>query len=94
MVISLTEYINRQKLLQTLNENKIPYNADVNYFITNAPVADVVEVVRCKDCQHYIKDYHRCSLHSEEPDQYSTGFIFEMQEDDFCSCGERRLKNE
>lgn len=52
--------------------------------------ADIVEVVRCKDCQHYIKEYHRCSLHSEEPDQYSTGFIFEMQEDDFCSCGERK----
>jgi hypothetical protein len=76
-------------LLQTLNENKIPYNADVNYFITNAPIADVVEVIRCKNCQHYVKEYHRCSLHSEEPDQYSTGFIFTMQEDDFCSYGEK-----
>lgn len=85
----MAEYINRQILLQTLNENKIPYNADVNYFITNAPVIDVVEVVRCKDCQHYNKRYHRCNLHSEEPDQYSTGFIFEMQEDDFCSYGEK-----
>lgn len=89
----MSKYINRQTLLQTLNENKIPYNADVNYFITNAPPADVVEVVRCKDCRHYIKDYHRCNLHSEESDQYSTGFIFEMQEDDFCSCGERVIKN-
>jgi hypothetical protein len=85
----MAEYINRQVLLQTLNENKIPYNADVNYFITNAPIADVVEVIRCKNCQHYVKEYHRCSLHSEEPDQYSTGFIFTMQEDDFCSYGEK-----
>ena len=90
----MLEYINRQTLLQTLNENKIPYNADVNYFITNTPAADVVEVVRCKDCQHYNQRYHRCNLHSEEPDQYSTGFIFEMQEDDYCSCGERRANNE
>lgn len=61
--------------------------------ISKLPIADVVEVVRCKDCQHYIKEYHRCSLHSEEPDQYSTGFIFEMQEDDFCSCGERKTED-
>ena len=54
------------------------------------PTADVVEVVRCKDCKHYDKEYHQCKLHSEEPDQYYTGFIFCTQEDDFCSYGERR----
>ena len=52
-------------------------------------VVDVVEVVRCRDCKYYDKKYHQCKLHSEEPDQYSTGFIFNMQEDDFCSYGER-----
>ena len=67
---------------------------DIQNFLDNIPTADVVEVIRCKDCQHYIKDYHRCSLHLEEPDQYSAGFIFEMQEDDYCSCGERRTNNE
>lgn len=67
---------------------------DIQDFLDNIPTGDVVEVVRCKDCQHYNKRYHRCNLHSEEPDQYSTGFIFEMQEDDFCSCGERRTNNE
>lgn len=67
---------------------------DIQDFLDNIPTGDVVEVVRCKDCQHYNKRYHRCNLHSEEPDQYSTGFIFEMQEDDFCSCGERRANNE
>lgn len=87
----MADYIDREVLLQTLNKNKIPYNADVNYFITNAPIADVVEVIRCKDCQHYDKRYHRCKLHSEEPDQISTGFIFEMQEDDFCSCSEKSI---
>lgn len=54
------------------------------------PAADVVSVVRCKDCEYYDKKYHQCKLHSEEPDQYSTGFIFNMQEDDFCSYGERK----
>ena len=53
-------------------------------------INDRVEVVRCRDCKYYDKKYHQCKLHSEEPDQYSTGFIFNMQEDDFCSYGERR----
>lgn len=45
------EYIERGELIRTLNDEKIPYNADVNYFITNAPAADVVEVrhARWKD---------------------------------------------
>lgn len=88
----MAEYISRQTLLQTLNENKIPYNADINYFITNAPVIDVVEVVRCKDCQHYFQSYGRCNKHSEDPDQSISGFGFSfwVNEDDFCSYGEKR----
>ena len=91
----MAKYINRQTLLQTLNENKIPYNADVNYFITNAPV---IEVVRCKDCQHYFQSYGhcnkhsgRCDRHSEDPDQSISGFGFSfwVNEDDFCSYGEK-----
>ena len=58
--------------------------------IDEMPNADVVLVVRCRDCKYYDKKYHQCKLHSEEPDQYSTGFIFNLQEDDFCSYGERR----
>ena len=57
--------------------------------IDEMPNADVVPVVRCRDCKYYDKKYHQCKLHSEEPDQYSTGFIFNMQEDDFCSYGGR-----
>ena len=56
--------------------------------IDEMPNADVVPVVSCRDCKYYDKKYHQCKLHSEEPDQYSTGFIFNMQEDDFCSYGE------
>lgn len=64
-------------------------NSDIEGEIAKQPVADVAKVVRCKDCEHYDKEYHKCKLHSEEPDQYYTGFIFCMQEDDFCSYGER-----
>lgn len=54
--------------------------------------ADVVEAVRCKDCQYYDKKYHICLTHSEEPDQYSKGCYVHMNEDDFCSYGERKAK--
>lgn len=48
--------------------------------------ADVVEVVRCKDCKHWNEDALACDLlpwvdSSEHENWY---------EDDFCSYGERR----
>ena len=98
------EYIERKDLINSRPPQRNPdqtgkeeYNKGYNdgikavlACIENQPAADVVEVVRCKYCNHYDKEYHQCKLHSEEPDQYYTGFIFCMQEDDFCSYGERR----
>ena len=48
--------------------------------IRKLPAADVVEVVRCKDCKHY-----KSSLCWENG-------IFEPCDDDFCSKGERRTE--
>lgn len=85
----MAEYIDRQALLQILNENKIPYNADVNYFITNAPVVNVVEVVRCKDC-----------IYKKNAETNHKGFLIcyasgmEITDNDFCSYGERERNGE
>ena len=85
------EYIERNDLIKNLNYFAAEhYSVLVNDLIMKQPTIDVAEVVRCRDCKYYDKKYHQCKLHSEEPDQYSTGFIFNMQEDDFCSYGERR----
>ena len=98
------EYIERKDLINNRPPQRNPdqtgkeeYNKGYNDGIKAVlscieiqPSADVAEVVRCKDCKYYDKEYHQCKLHSEEPDQYSTGFIFCMQEDDFCSYGERK----
>jgi hypothetical protein len=54
----MAEYIDREKMLKYIEENNTAdewivgrYNADWIYsFIENQPTADVVEVVRCKDC--------------------------------------------
>ena len=37
----MSRYIDADRLLSVLNENKIPYNSDINYFICHAPTADV-----------------------------------------------------
>ena len=47
------------------------------------PIGDVVCVVRCKDCKHFIKEEHGCDHH---------GYYYHVhvKDDDFCSYGERR----
>lgn len=58
--------------------------------IDNARTVDAVEVVRCKDCVHYINllengsDY-RCSIFSGCYDR-----PYPTEADDFCSYGERK----
>ena len=53
-------------------------------FIRSIPTADVVEVVRCKDCEY---------LHSDAHGGYCV-FRGVATSDDFCSFGERKDENE
>ena len=54
-----------------------------NHLIAN----DVVPVVRCKDCKHYIPLDNEC----EEPHNHYTEEGFrEVHDNDFCSYGERK----
>lgn len=46
------------------------------------PTADVVEVVRCKDCKHFTYDNGGCC-------GFGVGLCF-VDENQFCSYGERR----
>lgn len=58
--------------------------SDIGYMIRKRHTVDAVEVVRCKDCEHYRKNL--------ENDTYcsSVNGLTDPQEDDFCSYGERR----
>ena len=49
---------------------------------------DIVEVVRCKDCKHWEKETGDCTEHPTYYDFGMDWYIYD--EDDFCSCGERR----
>ena len=56
--------------------------------IANAPTVDAVEVVRCKDCKHWVRT--ASGGFCDNPD----GLLGVDTPDDFCSCGERRGRNE
>ena len=57
------------------NFQRVAYEDEIN----KVPTADVVEVVRCKDCNHWID--RECQV-----------FSMMMNDDDYCSYGERREK--
>lgn len=60
---------------------------DCVYELLDIPTADVISVVKCKDCKYYV--YGCCIIHSEEPDVFSPGYSFNPEPDYFCGYGER-----
>ena len=64
---------------------------NVGQAIWNTPTADVVEVVRCKDCKHgtFCFDEIKCKVDEED-----WGLILYHEPQHFCSYGERREENE
>jgi hypothetical protein len=79
------EYIEKKDLKKIIKANAwsnpaVP-NA-VNVIIDRTPAADVVEIVRCKDCVHYQNGAcNHFGYYIYAPD---------VDEDDFCSYGERK----
>lgn len=55
--------------------------------LMDAPTIDAVEVVRCKDCNWWWKEWETCT-HKNLVDGYTCATTFKA--DDFCSYGERR----
>ena len=62
---------------------------DVIAAIANQPTVDAVEVVRCRDCKHWIN--FDSSLIGEVMRCTGQGAVNIMKRpDDFCSCGKRK----
>ena len=88
----MSEYIERGALIKALSEKSNPWAhyIDAIFVAEKFPVAaDVVEVVRCKDCVHYYEREPVCLK------IYSDGAVHEnawqeRKPDDFCSYGERK----
>lgn len=74
----MSRYIDADRLIHRLEDTAItPVPQWIKAEIINAPTADVVEVVRCRDCKHADKYYH-CTYMNK----WNTA-------DGFCYCGER-----
>jgi hypothetical protein len=75
------EYIDREALKRDLIDNRGFYPSIVKAAIENAPAADVVEVVRCRDCKFRLDRVCDC-------DQWANDdFATYIDENDFCSYG-------
>ena len=92
----MAEYIDREALLKFLDDTHEDrdwivnqYNADWIYsLVESQPAADVVEVVRCRDCK-YRNFYNGCPL--KESGYFKNGKLLPL-DNDFCSYGERRTE--
>ena len=57
--------------------------------IDRTPTIDAVEIVRCKDCKHYMPQ--KKSAHWENRANYCNRVVtIKVRPDDFCSYGERK----
>lgn len=92
------EYIERGRLISTLKDNR-PLNwtntndevveqvcyDDFEAIVKNQPTADVQEVLRCIDC-YWSCPWNKTLL-------LCKNFNMVMKPDDFCSCGEKKVKD-
>ena len=85
----MADFIDRNDLLKNLNKFAPEcYNALVDNLIRKQPTADVVEVVRCKDCKHWknrkeVAGNIICSV-----------VCMKIHTESYCSYGERKIDNE
>ena len=103
----MAKYIDADKLKEVLKKSVYPssrcgktFNLFLEFvmrLIDDMPAADVVEVVRCKDCKY--SKYKPIIGRLEEGEQtallYCTMFVNgqHIYECDFCSYGERKVDN-
>lgn len=84
----MAKYIDVEELKKELICNKNFYPTIIKNALEKLPSADVVEVVRCKDCKKYADfDIHngkRLTFH------FCNKFSTITTENDYCSFGERR----
>lgn len=76
----MSEYIKREDAIKALHDEPVRYIKA----ICDIPSADVVEVVRCKECIY--NDRGWCGAQ-----EYGTRYI---EDDDYCSYGERKDDND
>lgn len=96
----MLEYIERgavQKMINKLANEPHYYHRDETFFdgiatvnidLCDIPTADVVEVVRCKDCEYFVikPNYRLCSHKLNR----TLNSLLEVSSNHFCSYGKRK----
>ena len=87
-----SEYIRRQDAIIEMMDNDVDHaqgtdGREVVQILSDIPAADVVPVVRCKDCKHFYFADNRIPQEQRYVCEIS-GEIWKP--DSFCSYGERR----
>lgn len=85
----MAEYIEREALLSAFVLADCPFTdfEDAFEMVQNAPAADVVPVVRCKDCKYEISTQ---SIRESTGRHWCQYKLQPCNADDFCSYGEKR----
>ena len=83
----MARYIDADKCAREIRDNLGTPLGFVLTMLNNIPTADVVEVVRCKDCKYLERTdcFGECSLFNDRGDPRG-----EMSPNDYCSYGERK----
>lgn len=86
----MSRYIDREDLLNNLKQFAPEYLKPlIVMLIEKQPTADVVEVVRCKDCFFYQKDKELAKANYLDPEKYCALLICEIDKNGFCSYGKK-----
>lgn len=93
----MAEYVNKEDAIKQIVKGEEMYGEEfatdtgrVKDFLGVLPSADVVEVVRCKDCKWYDADGEE--MNTQGHCWYKNGepVMQNMKPNDFCSYGERK----
>ena len=96
----MAEYIDREKVIEEIyswldSVGSIIIGKGLSSYgeligcMQDVPTADVVEVVRCKDCFFYQKDKELAKANYLDPEKYCALLICEIDKNGFCSYGKR-----
>lgn len=94
--MTMAEYIERDAILESIakkhgtrNDIEEQTALDIWDGIKKIPTADVVEVVRCKDCKYFKTDSYYCQKTKQGYCEFDNNV---KQKQGYCSYGERRCE--
>lgn len=87
----MKEYIEKAIALEALSKSGVTCNMRAHKIVASIQAADVVEVVRCRDCKWFNHYTMECESDDVATDhEGGASFSINFGPDDFCSYGQRK----